>query len=83
MRFRYRRANIQMQESDRQLIEEVLSSETFILIDLFFWSLLMTLMTFTIHYTLIGAILIFISSYVFGISLFYSLKRWLREPLVK
>ncbi|MFE8695796.1 hypothetical protein ACFYKT_05390 [Cytobacillus sp. FJAT-53684] len=80
MRFLIRRTKYRMHESDLQLVEEVMCSGSFILIDLFFWSTLMTLMTLSLHYSLLGSALVFTSSYLFGAILYFSLKKWLGEP---
>ncbi|KOP83131.1 hypothetical protein ACFFHH_07690 [Cytobacillus solani] len=80
MRFLYRRAKYRTHELDTKVVEDVLSSDFFIFIDLFFWSLLMTLLTLSLHFSLLGACTIFISSYIFGASLHLFLRRWMKEP---
>jgi hypothetical protein len=79
MRYLFRKSKYQVNESDIQAVVDILSSGTFIFIDLFFWAMLFTLMTLTVHASIWGAFFIFVSSYVFGASLFLLLRRYFKE----
>ncbi|MBU8878955.1 hypothetical protein BGM26_08145 [Bacillus sp. FJAT-29790] len=79
MRFLFRRSRYRVLDSDLEIVTSVLCSGYFILADLFFWSLLLTFLTIPLHQSLIFAIFIFTSSYVFGASLYLLLKKWLGE----
>lgn len=77
MRHLVRRAHFRISEADLAIVESVLFSGWFILIDLFFLSLLLTIMTYSLHLSIIAAIFIFLATYSFGVVLYYLLKKWL------
>lgn len=79
MRHLVRRVNCRLTDTDLAVVENVLFSEFFILMDLFFLSLLLTIMTYSIHLSQIVAIIIFLSTYSFGLVLFSLLRRWLGD----
>ncbi|QED48327.1 hypothetical protein [Cytobacillus dafuensis] len=79
MRLLFRKSKYQLSDSDLEPVEEVLGSGNFVFIDLFFWSLFITLMTISHHFSILWGILIFFSSYFFGGGLFYCLKKWLGD----
>ncbi|KAB2338190.1 hypothetical protein F7731_01065 [Cytobacillus depressus] len=77
MRFLFRKAKYHLHESDLELVEEVLGSGTFVLVDLFFWSLLITFLTISLHFSYLWGLFIFFSSYIFGACLFCIIRKWL------
>ena len=79
MRHLVRRVNCRLTDADLAVVDNVLFSEFFIFMDLFFLSLILTIMTYSIHLSLIVAIIIFLTTYSFGVALFGLLKRWLGD----
>ncbi|WNS73917.1 hypothetical protein RRV45_13420 [Bacillus sp. DTU_2020_1000418_1_SI_GHA_SEK_038] len=79
MRFLFRKAKYHLQESDLQSVEAILGSGYFILVDLFFWSLLITFLTMSLHFSFLWGSIIFVASYLFGGGLFFILRKWLGE----
>ncbi|WP_066299695.1 hypothetical protein [Bacillus sp. FJAT-29937] len=79
MRFLFRRAKYHLQESDLEPVETVLGSGYFVIVDLFFWSLLITFMTMSLHFSLVWGSIIFFTSYMFGGVLYMTLRKWLGD----
>ncbi len=79
MRHFVRRDRFQVTDPELELVETVLFSGFFILIDLFFFSLLFTFMTMPIHSSIIGAIFVFLSFYSLGACLYLFLRKWLHD----
>nr|WP_265621388.1 hypothetical protein [Bacillus paramycoides] len=65
-------------EAELQLVESVLSSGYFILLDIFFMSSLLTVLTFSLHHSFLAAFFIFISSYIACSCIFFLLRKWLQ-----
>ncbi|MBY0122701.1 hypothetical protein [Bacillus sp. S/N-304-OC-R1] len=79
MRFLFRRAKYHLQESDLEAVEEVLGSDYFIFIDLFFWSLFISILTMSLHFSFLWGSFIFLGSYSFGAGLYFILRKWLGD----
>lgn len=65
LRFRYRRPRISEIRSDLELVMDVLMSDFFIFLDLFWYSIIFTILLFPLFPSIVIAVLFFISSYVF------------------
>lgn len=70
MRFLYRQPRLESIREELDTVIDVMSSEFFIYLDLFWYSLILALFLSTIVHSFILTILIFFSSYVFFISLY-------------
>lgn len=79
MRHLVKKGHFQVTEADLALVESVLFSGLFIFVDLFFLSLILTIMTYTVHLSVLKACIIFLAAYSFGTALYYFLKRWLGD----
>ena len=75
MRHLVKKRYFQLTEDDIALVESVWLSEFFIFVDLFFLSLLLSIMTYPFHLSFIIACIIFFGTYTFGTALFYLLKK--------
>ncbi|WP_338139615.1 hypothetical protein [Bacillus paramycoides] len=78
MRLLYKRLKYSELEAELQLVESVLSSGYFILLDIFFMSSLLTVLTFSLHHSFLAAFFIFISSYIACSCIFFLLRKWLQ-----
>ncbi|MGE7882162.1 hypothetical protein [Bacillus sp. NPDC094077] len=78
MRLLYKRLKYSELESELQLVESVLSSGYFILLDLLFLSFLLMVLTFSLHHSFFMAIIIFVGSYISCGSVFFLLRKWLK-----
>ncbi|MFJ8218701.1 hypothetical protein [Bacillus cereus] len=78
MRLLYKRLKYSELESELQLVESVLTSGYFILLDLLFVSFLLMVLTFPLHHSFFMAIVIFVSSYIICGSVFLLLRKWLK-----
>nr|WP_229192277.1 hypothetical protein [Bacillus cereus] len=74
----YKRLKYSELESELQLVESVLSSGYFILLDLIFVSFLLMVLTFSMHHSFFIAIVTFVSSYIICGSVFLLLRKWLK-----
>jgi hypothetical protein len=66
-------------QADFNAVQETLCSGYFIFIDLFFWSMFLSIYTFSSHYSIIRASIIFTSFYICGLCLFLCLKKWVKD----
>ncbi|EOO14698.1 MULTISPECIES: hypothetical protein [Bacillus cereus group] len=78
MRLLYKRLKYSELEAELQLVESVLSSGYFILLDIFFLSSLLTVLTFSLHHSFLVAFFTFISFYIVCSSIFFLLRKWLQ-----
>lgn len=77
MRLLFGRARYRGIEDDLEIIKNVLCSSSFVFMDVFFWSFLLAMLTFSLHQSLAIGSLIFIGANTFGFCLFLALKKWL------
>ncbi|RWS42101.1 hypothetical protein EKA14_16790 [Bacillus mycoides] len=78
MRLLYKRLKYSELEAELQLVESVLSSGYFILLDIFFLSSLLAVLTFSLHHSFLVAFFTFISSYIVCSIIFFLLRKWLQ-----
>ncbi|MFO1444720.1 hypothetical protein KDN24_16235 [Bacillus sp. Bva_UNVM-123] len=79
MRHFVRRAQFRISNSELEIVENVLFSAYFIILDLVCLSLLVSIITFPLHSTLTGAVIIFLTIIALGTSLYYFLRKWLGD----
>ncbi|KAA9021685.1 hypothetical protein F4V44_17020 [Niallia endozanthoxylica] len=79
MRFMFKQASSEDLESDLNMVIEILHSGYFMLIELFFWALLLTIVTVPAQHSLLHAVIFFFCYYVFGIGLFLLLRGLLKD----
>lgn len=71
MRFLYKRPNINDVNEELELVLDVLMSDFFIVMDLFWYSLMFTLFLFPVLNSLIFALVFFMGCYIFFLSLYF------------
>ncbi len=74
MRFMFKRAASEDLQNDLNNVLDILNSGYLIFIDLLFWALLLTIFTTPSHRSFLLAVIIYVSYYVFGISIFLILR---------
>jgi len=79
MRFRYKRPNITEVSTELDTVLEVMLSDWFIIIDLFWYCAIFTLLMFPVLHTVTMSIVFFFSSYVFFNSLFFFIIKKARK----
>ncbi|WP_338447936.1 hypothetical protein R4Z09_16990 [Niallia oryzisoli] len=79
MRFMFKRAAREELQTDLNIVQQTLNSGYFMLIDLLFWSLLLTIFTTPAHHSFLMAVIIFFGYYISGISIFLLLRSLLKE----
>ncbi|WP_041580578.1 hypothetical protein [Bacillus sp. 1NLA3E] len=76
MRFLYNRPDPHQLSEELAMVQDIMLSSTFVLLDLVFFSFLFTVLLSPVLKTLSLSILFFISIYIFHAGLFFLLKRW-------
>ncbi|MBB6444608.1 hypothetical protein [Bacillus benzoevorans] len=79
MRFLHKRVPEEELQTHFKMLEDVVNSVYFILIDLFFCGLFLSMFTLSVHHSIKISILIFIGFYLFGVSIYLLLKKWLKD----
>lgn len=79
MRLLFGRVRYRGIEDDLNVIKNILCSSAFIFLDVFFWSLILAMLTFSLHQSLVIGGLVFMGAYTFGLCLFLLLKKWLGD----
>jgi hypothetical protein len=79
MKFNYKETSFEDVQSDLQMVQDTLNSGYFLLIDLFFWALFLTIFTAPTQHSVGISFIIFISFYLSGLLLFMLLKRCLKR----
>ena len=74
MKFIYKRTCHEDLESDLKFVQDTLNSGSFMLIDLFFWALFLTIFSPPAQHSIKIALIIFSFFYVFGLCLFILLR---------
>ena len=78
MKFIYKRPPYEEIQSDLKMVQDTLNSGYFMIIDLFFWALFLTVFSPPAQHSVRMAFIIFISFYVSGLFLFMLLRRCLK-----
>ncbi len=79
MRFMFKRAEREELQNDLNSVIEALNSGYFMVIDLLFWALLLTIFTTPAHHSILMAAIIFGCYYLSGISIFLFLRDLLKD----
>ena len=79
MRYLHKRVPDEELQSHFKMVEDVVNSVYFILIDLLICGLFLSMFTFSVHHSIKISIFIFIGFYLFGVSIYLLLKKWLRD----
>lgn len=79
MRFMFRRGSDKQLQTDLKIVQDTLQSGYFLLIDLFFWALLLTIFTKPVHHSLPLMVIVYFSYYVAGVCIFLLLRMILRN----
>ena len=79
MRFMYRGTADEELQSDLDIVQKKLNSGYFMVIDIFFWALFLTIFTTPAQQSIKLAVIIFIGYYVSGVCLFILLKCLLKD----
>jgi hypothetical protein len=74
MRFMFRRGSDKDMQQDLNLVQETLQSGYFLLIDLIFWALLLTILTKPVHHSFQLIIIVYFCYYLSGVCLLLLLK---------
>ncbi|WP_428908436.1 hypothetical protein [Niallia sp. Krafla_26] len=74
MRFRFKRGLEEELQTDLKTVQDTLQSGYFMLIDLFFWALLLTVFTKPVHHSIQWIIIVFFGYYIMGVCLFLLLR---------
>jgi len=75
----FKQASSEDLQSDLNMIIETLHSGYFMLIELFFWALLLTIVTVPAQHSFLLAVIFFICYYLLGCGLFLLLKGLLKD----
>lgn len=78
LRFSFRQGIDEDIQQDLNVVQEVLNSAYFMVVDLFFWAFLLTSLTTPAHHSLRMMVIVYISYYLSGISLFFIITRWFK-----
>jgi hypothetical protein len=81
MRYLYKRVPDEELQSHLKMVEEVVNSVYFIMIDLLFCGLFLSIFTWSVHHSIKISIFIFIGFYLFGVSIYLLLKKWLKDEI--
>nr|WP_295973991.1 hypothetical protein [uncultured Bacillus sp.] len=79
MRFMYKRIPNDELKSHFNMVQDVVNSIYFILLDLLFYGLFLLMFTLFASRSILLSILIFIGFYLFGLSIYFLLKKWLKD----
>lgn len=79
MRYLYKRVPDEELKSHFKMVEDVVNSVYFILIDLLFYGVFLSIITLSFHHSIKISILIFIGFYLIGVSIYLLLKSWLKD----
>jgi len=79
MKFIYKRTSFEDSQSDLKIVQDTLNSGYFIMIDLLFWALFLTISSPPAQHSIKMAFMIFIGFYVSGLFLFMLLRRCLKR----
>lgn len=82
MRFRYKRPKMSDVSAELETVIDVMLSDWFIVMDLFWYSLIFTLFMFPVLHTVPVSILFFLSSYVFFNVLFFFVFKKVRKKSI-
>ncbi|WP_322447444.1 hypothetical protein [Robertmurraya mangrovi] len=79
MRFLYKRYNRHQLRSELSDVQDVIYSSIFLILDLIFWSGILSLMVYPLHQSITSALLIFIGFNLICLLMFYGLQKWMKE----
>ena len=79
MKFIYKRTSFEDLQSDLKMVQDTLNSGYFIMIDLLFWALFLTIFSPPAQHSIRMAFMIFIGFYVSGLFLFMLLRGCLKR----
>lgn len=79
MKIIYKRTSYEEIQSDLKMVQDRLNSGYFILIDLFFWALFLSIFSAQAQHSILMTFIIFISFYVSGLFLFLLLRKCLKR----
>lgn len=79
MRFLYKRISDKELQSHFEMVQDVVNSIYFVLIDLFLIGLFLSIFTMHVHQSIKLAIFIFIAFYVFGVTIYLLLRKWIKD----
>jgi len=79
MKFFYKRTSFDDSQNDLKIVQDTLNSGYFIMIDLLFWALFLTIFSPPAQHSIRMAFMIFIGFYVSGLFLFMLLRECLKR----
>jgi hypothetical protein len=78
MRFMFRRGSDEELQADLKMVQDSMQSGYFLLIDLIFWALLLTVFTKPVHHSMPLIVIVYFSYYIAGVCIFLILRAILK-----
>ncbi len=79
MRFLYKRISAKELQSHFEMVQDVVNSIYFVLIDLLIIGLCLSIFIMHVHQSIKIAIITFFAFYLFGVMVYFILKKWIKD----